>query len=85
MTSNFEIYRNKAGEVFYVSDWCCLICLAKVRRLYDIANILTSINFLEKCVSYEDATKKAAYKWIGLDLKMLHTGEGISSISYKHE
>ena len=49
---------------------------AKVRRLYDIANILTSINFLEKCVSYEDATKKAAYKWIGLDLKAINCEEG---------
>lgn len=47
----------------------------KVRRLYDIANILTSINFLEKCVSYEDATKKAAYKWVGVDLNSINSGE----------
>ena len=53
------------------------ISLAKVRRLYDIANILTSIKFLEKCVSYEDAVaKKPAYRWIGLDLKSLNTGNG---------
>lgn len=47
----------------------------KVRRLYDIANILTSISFLEKCVTYEDGTKKAAYKWIGLDLNSIDCEE----------
>ena len=45
----------------------------KVRRLYDIANILSSIGFLEKCFCFEDATKKAAYKWIGIDIDSLNT------------
>jgi len=49
----------------------------KVRRLYDIANILTSIEFLEKTNSYENASKKAAYKWVGLDLKSLDSEDGI--------
>lgn len=43
----------------------------KVRRLYDIANILTSIDFLAKCHLSESGSKKAAYRWIGLDLKSL--------------
>lgn len=49
----------------------------KVRRLYDIANILTSIQFLEKTSSFENASKKAAYKWVGLDLKTLDSEDGI--------
>ena len=47
-----------------------------MRRLYDIANILTSIEFLEKTNSYVNASKKAAYKWVGLDLKTLDSEDG---------
>ena len=36
----------------------------KVRRLYDIANILQSIGLIKKCQA-EDS-KKPAFKWIGL-------------------
>ena len=47
----------------------------KVRRLYDIANILTSIDFLEKCLAFEERSKKAAYKWVGLDLNSINCAE----------
>ena len=37
----------------------------KVRRLYDIANVLQSIGLIEKCHAIN--SKKPAFKWIGLD------------------
>lgn len=62
--------------LIFLHNFLLLITVAKVRRLYDIANILTSIKFLEKTTSYENATKKAAYKWVGIDLKSLDSEEG---------
>eukprot|EP00736_Rhodelphis_marinus_P012452 Rmarinus@m.12835 len=38
----------------------------KVRRLYDIANILSSLNLIEKIQLAE--SRKPAFKWIGVDL-----------------
>ena len=35
----------------------------KVRRLYDIANVLVSLRLIEKCSLPE--TRKPAFKWIG--------------------
>ncbi|XP_051123270.1 E2F transcription factor-like E2FE [Andrographis paniculata] len=39
----------------------------KVRRLYDIANVLSSINFIEKTQHPE--TRKPAFRWLGLNGK----------------
>ena len=36
----------------------------KIRRLYDIANVLSSIGLIEKCHAIN--SKKPAFKWIGL-------------------
>ena len=36
----------------------------KIRRLYDIANVLQSIGLIEKCHAVN--SKKPAFKWIGL-------------------
>lgn len=36
----------------------------KIRRLYDIANVLQSIGLIEKCHAHN--SKKPAFKWIGL-------------------
>ena len=36
----------------------------KIRRLYDIANVLQSIGLIEKCHALN--SKKPAFKWIGL-------------------
>ena len=36
----------------------------KIRRLYDIANVLQSIGLIEKCHAIN--SKKPAFKWIGL-------------------
>lgn len=42
----------------------------KVRRLYDIANILCSLHLIEK-VSVFERGRKSAFRWIGLDLSSL--------------
>lgn len=36
----------------------------KIRRLYDIANVLQSIGLIEKCHAVN--SKKPAFRWIGL-------------------
>ena len=36
----------------------------KIRRLYDIANVLSSLGLIEKCHAIN--SKKPAFKWIGL-------------------
>lgn len=38
---------------------------AKVRRLYDIANVLTSLALIEKVHVTEERGRKPAFKWIG--------------------
>ena len=43
-----------------------LFCvLAKVRRLYDIANILTSLEMIEKVHVQEGRGRKPAFRWVG--------------------
>ncbi|XP_056311119.1 transcription factor E2F7 [Danio aesculapii] len=37
----------------------------KVRRLYDIANVLTSLNLIKKIHMREEKTRKPVFKWIG--------------------
>ncbi|XP_017251415.1 E2F transcription factor-like E2FE isoform X2 [Daucus carota subsp. sativus] len=37
---------------------------AKVRRLYDIANVLSSMNFIEK--THHPETRKPAFRWLGM-------------------
>ena len=38
---------------------------AKVRRLYDIANVLRSLKLIEKVHVTEERGRKPAFKWIG--------------------
>ncbi|XP_077230961.1 E2F transcription factor-like E2FE isoform X2 [Tasmannia lanceolata] len=40
---------------------------AKVRRLYDIANVLSSMNLIEK--THETETRKPAFRWLGINGK----------------
>lgn len=42
----------------------------KVRRLYDIANVLTSMNLIEK--THTTDTRKPAFRWLGLKGKTLN-------------
>ncbi|KAG6412230.1 hypothetical protein SASPL_124902 [Salvia splendens] len=39
----------------------------KVRRLYDIANVLSSMKFIEK--THHPETRKPAFRWLGLTVK----------------
>ncbi|KAI8506932.1 Transcription factor e2f8 [Branchiostoma belcheri] len=39
----------------------------KIRRLYDIANVLTSLELIKKVLVQEDRGKKPAFTWIGPD------------------
>lgn len=45
--------------------YSCLLLLAKVRRLYDIANVLTSLGLIKKVHVTEERGRKPAFKWIG--------------------
>lgn len=36
----------------------------KIRRLYDIANVLTSLGLIKKCKATD--SKKPAFQWVGL-------------------
>lgn len=38
---------------------------AKVRRLYDIANVLTSLSLIKKVHVREERGRKPAFKWLG--------------------
>lgn len=42
-----------------------LLSAAKVRRLYDIANVLTSLNLIKKVHVREERGRKPAFKWLG--------------------
>lgn len=46
-------------------DYFCPFLLAKVRRLYDIANVLTSLGLITKVHVTEERGRKPAFKWIG--------------------
>ena len=37
----------------------------KIRRLYDIANVLTSLGLIKKCKAMD--SKKPAFQWVGLE------------------
>ncbi|XP_069436744.1 transcription factor E2F7 isoform X2 [Ovis canadensis] len=51
----------------------------KVRRLYDIANVLTSLALIKKVHVTEDRGRKPAFKWIG-PVDFSSTGSGIYSL-----
>ena len=70
-------------NVFLLRLWYFYF-IAKVRRLYDIANILTSIEFLEKCSTKDDPTRKASYKWIGVDPESLDSKEGTNQCNFSN-
>lgn len=41
------------------------VSLAKVRRLYDIANVLTSLKLIKKVHVREERGRKPAFMWLG--------------------
>lgn len=42
---------------------------AQVRRLYDVANVLSSIGLIQKESAFSHCGRKPAFKYIGPDLK----------------
>ena len=53
-----------------------LFVLAKIRRLYDIANILTSLLLIQKVHVAELRGRKPAFQYIGPDIpEIKHEGE----------
>jgi len=52
--------------------------LAKIRRLYDIANILASLNLIAKVHVTELRGRKPAFSYIGPDVEELAKLEGES-------
>ncbi len=48
---------------------------AKIRRLYDIANVLTSIGLIKKYHFNDVSISKPAYKYVGPDVGMIRNAE----------
>lgn len=44
---------------------CVCVFAAKVRRLYDIANVLRSLKLIEKVHVTEEKGRKPAFEWTG--------------------
>lgn len=51
-----------------------LLILAKIRRLYDIANVLSSIGLIEKCCQ-QTSVNKPAYRYIGPRVEIIREAE----------
>ncbi|KAG9340003.1 hypothetical protein JZ751_022113 [Albula glossodonta] len=55
----------------------------KVRRLYDIANVLTSLGLIQKVHVNEERGRKPAFKWIGpADFQACEDLEAVAAISF---
>lgn len=74
-SSSHSKYKSKAGWGLFkgfhpptppiLADFNILLSAAKVRRLYDIANVLTSLNLIKKVHVREERGRKPAFKWLG--------------------
>jgi hypothetical protein len=54
---------------------------AKVRRLYDIANIFLSLKLIRKLNIPDARGRKPAFSWIGCDLNKLDIGKGATLVA----
>ncbi|XP_042814140.1 transcription factor E2F8 isoform X2 [Panthera tigris] len=50
--------------------------LTKIRRLYDIANVLSSLNLIKKVHVTEERGRKPAFKWTGPEISPNPSGRG---------
>lgn len=48
----------------------------KVRRLYDIANVLTAIGLIKKVYMYDRSIRKPVFKYIGPDVEYVDLDRG---------
>ncbi|XP_061369625.1 E2F transcription factor-like E2FE [Gastrolobium bilobum] len=68
--SNIEmISLDEAAKLLLGNAHNTSIMRTKVRRLYDIANVLSSMNLIEK--THTRDTRKPAFRWLGLKAKTL--------------
>ncbi|XP_075728291.1 uncharacterized protein LOC119186388 isoform X3 [Rhipicephalus microplus] len=54
-----------------------IVYKTKIRRLYDIANILTSLGLIRKVTVTESRGRKSAFKYIGPDISTASTDEDV--------
>ena len=60
---------------------CYCLLLAKIRRLYDIANILTSLDLIRKVHVTEVRGRKPAFKYVGPNVEDIREEEGMTLTS----
>lgn len=48
----------------------------KVRRLYDIANVLTAIGLIKKIYMYDRTIRKPVFKYVGPDVECVEFDRG---------
>lgn len=58
-----------------------LVYKTKIRRLYDIANILTSLGLIRKVTVTESRGRKSAFKYIGPDIGSANTDEDVQVLT----
>ncbi|XP_030521511.2 E2F transcription factor-like E2FE isoform X2 [Rhodamnia argentea] len=62
--SNVSVFSLDEAAKILLGDGQSSIMRTKVRRLYDIANVLASMNLIEK--THTTDTRKNAFRWLGL-------------------
>ncbi|XP_031480851.1 E2F transcription factor-like E2FF isoform X2 [Nymphaea colorata] len=77
LTQNFvKLFLSSKAEIVSLEEAAVLLLgeasdslqlRTKVRRLYDIANVLSSMNLIEK--THHSVTRKPAFRWLGVDEK----------------
>ncbi|CAN6448523.1 unnamed protein product [Victoria cruziana] len=77
LTQNFvKLFLSSKAEIVSLEEAAVLLLgeandslqlRTKVRRLYDIANVLSSMNLIEK--THHSVTRKPAFRWLGVDGK----------------
>ena len=72
------------SEVLQSDNYPFFSSSAKVRRLYDIANILSSLQLIEKVHIHSIQTgRKPGFRWIGIDpdkLELVAYSQGLYSV-----
>lgn len=67
---NIEVLMKQSPLIFHYSINLYIIFSppAKIRRLYDIANVLSSLDLIKKVHVNEERGRKPAFKWTGPDV-----------------
>ncbi len=58
-----------------IDSFFCFVLLAKVRRLYDIANVLSTINLITKVTDPSYRGPRPAFQYIGPRTEIIHHAE----------